>query len=137
VGEPRHYFQKGFLFDGTCKKSLLSENKTMEILQYVKEDGSAPFAQWLSTLRDLQAKTAIRRRIDRFEAGNSGNTRALRGGVSELKIDLGPGYRVYFAQHGKIIVLLLCGGDKGTQDADIAKAVSYWEDWKTRNRRES
>ena len=109
----------------------------MEILQYVKEDGSAPFAQWLSTLRDLQAKTAIRRRIDRFEAGNSGNTRALRGGVSELKIDLGPGYRVYFAQHGKIIVLLLCGGDKGTQDADIAKAVSYWEDWKTRNRRES
>ena len=109
----------------------------MEIIQYVKEDGSVPYAQWLSSLRDLQAKTAIRRRIDRFGAGNAGSTRALRGGVSEVKIDIGPGYRVYFALHGKIIVLLLCGGDKGTQDADIVKAVGYWEDWKSRNRRTS
>ena len=51
-----------------------------------------------------------------------------------MKIDLGPGYRVYFAIHGQVIVVLLCGGDKGTQQADIVKAIGYWEDWKTRNR---
>lgn len=107
----------------------------MEILRYVKEDGSEPYSDWLSALRDVQAKIAIRRRIDRFAAGNPGNTRSLRDGVSELKVDMGPGYRVYYALHGQTVVLLLCGGSKGTQDADITKAVSYWDDWKTRNRR--
>ena len=106
----------------------------MEIIRYMKEDGSVPLSDWLSTLRDLQAKTAIRRRIDRFGAGNPGNTRYLRNGVSELKIDMGPGYRVYYALNGQIIVLLLCGGDKGTQVADIAKAVGFWENWKNLNR---
>jgi len=100
----------------------------------MKEDGSVPLSDWLSTLRDLQAKTAIRRRIDRFGAGNPGNTRYLRNGVSELKIDMGPGYRVYYALNGQTIVLLLCGGDKGTQVADIAKAVGFWENWKNLNR---
>lgn len=106
----------------------------MELIRYQNEDGSVPLTDWLSTLRDVQAKIAIRRRIDRFEAGNPGKTRYLRDGVSELKIDMGPGYRVYYAQHGKTIVLLLCGGSKSTQDADIAKAVGYWDDWKKRNR---
>ena len=105
----------------------------MEIIRYMKEDGSVPLSDWLSTLRDMQAKTAIRRRIDRVGAGNPGNTRSLRSGVSELKIDMGPGYRVYYAHHGRIIVVLLCGGDKSNQKADIAQAVDYWEDWKTRN----
>lgn len=107
---------------------------TMEVIRYMKEDGSVPLSEWLSTLRDLQAKIAIRRRIDRFGTGNPGNTRALRGGVSEMKIDMGLGYRVYFALNGKTIVLLLCGGDKGTQETDIAKAIGYWADWKNRNR---
>lgn len=106
----------------------------MEIIRYMKEDGSVPFSDWLSTLRDMQAKTAIRRCIDRFGAGNPGSTRSLRNGVSELKIDMGPGYRLYYALHGQTIVLLLCGEDKGTQKVDIANAVGYWEDWKTRNR---
>ena len=109
----------------------------MEIIRYVKEDGSVPFAQWLSSLRDLQAEVAVRRRIDRFIAGNPGTTSSLRAGVNELKVDVGPGYRVYFARHGTTVVLLLCGGNKGTQEADIAKAIGYWEDWKTRNRRAS
>jgi putative addiction module killer protein len=107
----------------------------MKIIRYVREDGSAPFSEWLASLRDLQAKTAIRRRIDRIGAGNPGNTKPLRNGISEIKIDMGPGYRVYYSHHGHTIVLLLCGGDKRTQDADIAKAVGYWEDWKNRNRR--
>ena len=66
--------------------------------------------------------------------GEIARTRITIKGVSELKIDMGPGYRVYFALHGQTIVLLLCGGDKGAEDADIAKAVGYWENWKTRNR---
>lgn len=106
----------------------------METIRYMKEDGSVPLSDWLSTLRNMQAKTATRRRIDRFGAGNLGNTRFLRSGVSESKIDMGPGYRVYYSPCGQTIVLLLCGGDKGTQVTDIAKAVGYWEDWKTRNR---
>ena len=117
-----------------CLKSLINENPRMEVIRYVKENGLEPFAQWFSSLRDLQVKTAIRRRIDRLQAGNFGNSRALRSGVSEIKIDLGPGYRVYFATQGKQIVVLLCGGDKGSQDADIDRAVGYWEDWKYRNR---
>lgn len=99
----------------------------------MKEYGSVPLSDWLAALRDIQAKTAIRRRIDRFADGNPGNARSLRSGVGELKIDMGPGYRVYYALYGKTIVLLLCGGDKGTQRADIAKAVGFWEEWKTRN----
>ena|ERR1017187_2112459 len=106
----------------------------MEIIRYMKEDGSVPLTEWLSTLRDLQAKIVILRRIDRYGAGNPGHTRYLRDGVSELKIDLGPGYRVFFALDGQAIVLLLCGGDKKTQDADIVKAIGYLEDWKKRNR---
>jgi putative addiction module killer protein len=104
----------------------------MKILRYQKEDGTVPLTEWLSALRDLQARIAIRRRLDRFADGNPGNTRALLGGVREMKIDMGPGYRVYYAHHGQTVVLLLCGGDKGTQKADIARAVGYWEDWKTR-----
>ena len=99
----------------------------------MKEDGSVPLSEWLSALRDIQAKTDVRHRIDRLGAGNPGSAKSLRSGVGELKIDMGPGYRVYYALHGKTIVLLLCGGDKGTQRADIAKAVGFWEDWKTRN----
>ena len=109
----------------------------MEVIRYAKYDGFEPFTEWLSSLRDLQAKISIRRRIDRLAAGNPGSTRSLRDGVSEIKIDLGPGYRVYYAHHGQTIVVLLCGGAKGTQDADIAKAVSYWDDWKNRNRESS
>ena len=105
----------------------------MEIIRYQKEDGSIPLSGWLSELRDMQAKIAIRRRLDRFAKGKPGDTRAVQCGVNELRIDMGPGYRVYYAHHGRIIVVLLCGGDKSTQKADIAQAVDYWEDWKTRN----
>jgi putative addiction module killer protein len=109
----------------------------MEIVRYTKEDGTQPFGEWLSDIRDVQAKVAIRRRIDRLAMGNAGNCKALRAGVSELKIDMGPGYRVYYGQHGKEIVLLICDGDKRTQDADITRAVQYWEDWKIRQRKTS
>lgn len=90
------------------------------------------YSAWLQRLRDTQAKVAIIRRVSRVELGNFGDHRFCRDGVWELRIDVGPGYRVYYALSGHRVVLLLCGGDKRTQDADIDQAVSYWQDWQRR-----
>jgi putative addiction module killer protein len=80
------------------------------------------FAEWVASLRDRKAKAMIANRIKRAADGNFGTIRSVHGGVFEMKIDHGPGYRVYYFQRGKEIVILLCGGDKRTQDADIAFA---------------
>ncbi len=80
------------------------------------------YAQWFRRLRDRQAKARINARIRRLSLGNPGNVRAVGEGVSELRIDYGPGYRVYFVQRGQSLALLLAGGDKSTQDQDIEKA---------------
>lgn len=90
------------------------------------------YIDWLQRLRDSQAKVAVVRRVTRVELGNFGDHKFCRDGVWELRIDVGPGYRVYYALSGHRIVLLLCGGDKRTQDADIARAVGYWQDWQRR-----
>ncbi|MDP2901786.1 MAG: type II toxin-antitoxin system RelE/ParE family toxin [Methylovulum sp.] len=81
------------------------------------------FAKWHSALRDQRAKAAIYRRIDRAEAGNLGDVKTVGDGVSELRIDVGAGYRVYFTLRGGIMVILLAGGDKSTQQADIQRAI--------------
>jgi putative addiction module killer protein len=80
------------------------------------------FAAWLKDLRDRQGRAKILARIDRLEEGNPGNTRSVGAGVVEMKIDFGPGYRVYFVQRGEAVIVLLCGGDKSTQDTDIRRA---------------
>jgi putative addiction module killer protein len=90
------------------------------------------YIDWLQRLRDSQAKVAVVRRVTRVELGNFGDHKFCRDGVWELRIDVGPGYRVYYAVSGHRVVLLLCGGDKRTQDADIARAVGYWQDWQRR-----
>lgn len=76
-------------------------------------------------LRDARAKVAILRRVDRAALGNFGDHKTCRDGVSEMRIDHGPGYRVYYFQHGRTLVVLLCGGDKRFQDADIGQAVTF------------
>lgn len=91
-----------------------------------------PYLDWLQRLRDNQAKVSVIRRVARMEQGNFGDHKFCRDGVWELRIDLGPGYRVYYALSGHRVVLLLCGGDKRTQEADIAKAVIHWQDWQRR-----
>ena len=88
--------------------------------------------EWLAALRDVRARARVVARIDRLKLGNFGDCKGLGGGVSELRIAYGPGYRVYFALVGVQVVLLLCGGDKDSQDADIAKAVEYLADFKRR-----
>jgi putative addiction module killer protein len=80
------------------------------------------FATWLSDLRDRQGRAKILARIDRLEEGNPGKTRSVGADVVEMKIDFGPGYRVYFVQRGDVVIVLLCGGDKSTQDNDIRRA---------------
>ena len=90
------------------------------------------YDDWLRRLRDAQAKEAVIRRVTRVEQGNFGDHKFCRDGVWELRIDAGPGYRVYYGLAGHRLVLLLCGGDKRTQDADIARAVAYWQDWQQR-----
>lgn len=80
------------------------------------------FVDWLDNLRDSRAKARIIARLDRMEMGNFGDVSPVGGGVSELRIHYGPGYRVYFVRRGPVVVILLCGGDKKTQHADIAKA---------------
>jgi putative addiction module killer protein len=82
------------------------------------------FARWFSALRDSRAQARILARIRRISLGNPGDVRPVGGGVSELRIDYGPGYRVYFVQRGTAYVMLLAGGDKSTQDRDIALAQS-------------
>ena len=82
------------------------------------------FSDWIDGLRDENARARINIRIRRLSLGNPGDTKSIGEGLSEMRIDYGPGYRVYFTRQGSNIVLLLCGGDKGTQSSDIAKAKS-------------
>jgi len=84
---------------------------------------TAIFAKWLDDLRDIHARARIQVRIERLAAGNPGDVKPVGDGVSELRIDYGPGYRVYFTKHGSEIVIRLVGGDKRTQTADIKTAL--------------
>ena len=81
-----------------------------------------PFIDWFARLRDRGARARITVRIRRLSLGNPGDVRPVGGGVSEMRVDYGPGYRVYFVRRGDTVVVLLCGGDKRTQDRDIARA---------------
>ena len=104
----------------------------MELFRYQREDGGEPFTDWLAGLRDKAAEARIRIRLRRVEAGNFGDCEPVGEGVTELRIHVGAGYRVYFGRHGKTLVILLCGGDKGSQATDIKRAKDFWVDWKRR-----
>ena len=99
----------------------------------IKVYQTAVFRLWLKALKDAQAVVRINRRAERIAEGNFGDARPVGQGVSELRIHYGPGYRVYYAMAGAVVVLLLCGGDKGTQDADIERAIGFWKDWQRRS----
>jgi putative addiction module killer protein len=103
-----------------------------ETRHYLRADGEDVFGDWLRQLRDPIAKLQIVKRVNRLELGNFGDHKFCRDGVWELRVDVGAGYRVYYALAGLQVVLLLCGGDKRTQDADIERALRYWQDWQRR-----
>lgn len=107
--------------------------ETYRIEHYLTADGQKDlYIDWLRRLRDTDAKVAIIRRVARIEQRNFGNHKFCRDGVWELRVDVGPGYRVYYGLSGQRLILLLCGGDKRTQDTDITRAVNYWQDWQRR-----
>ena len=105
-----------------------------EVEDYLSPEGFDPYADWLASLADRQAKARVLVRVLRMGAGNFGDCKALSDGVWELRIDHGPGYRVYYAQAGKSLILLLAGGDKRKQKADIAIAIDRWNDWQQRKK---
>ena len=94
--------------------------------------GKQPYREWFDSLRDKKTQARIQIRVDRLEDGNPGKCEPVGSGVMELKVDFGPGYRVYFGQIGAQIVILLTGGDKDSQQRDIKRAHEYWNDYRSR-----
>lgn len=102
------------------------------ILLYTSANNKSPFEEWIKGLRDRNARAKINIRIARVRLGNFGDHKSVGEGVYEMRIDYGPGYRVYYGKLGETVVLLLCGGDKDSQEKDIRKAKEYWHDYKMR-----
>lgn len=105
-----------------------------EIQTYLTDDGAEPYVAWLTSLSDRQAKARVLVRVNRMASGNLGDVKPVGEGVWEARIDCGPGYRVYYAQSGKRLLLLLIGGDKRKQQTDIEMAKVYWTDWQKRRK---
>jgi putative tricarboxylic transport membrane protein len=109
---------------GFAEVLIVMKQRAPEIIR------SATFDHWLRKLRDVGARARIQARIDRFAMGNPGDVEPVGEGVSELRIDYGPGYRVYFLSRGRMLVVLLCGGDKSSQRRDIARAKEIAREWR-------
>jgi len=108
------------------------EIRSRQVEIYVTEKGKQPFVEWLESLKDIRTRSVVKSRINRLRLGLLGDTKSVGQGVFELRIDFGPGYRVYFGQSGNQIVILLLGGDKGSQKRDINTAQEYWLDYRKR-----
>ena len=105
----------------------------IEVRRYQRPDSEVPVTDWLAGMRDARARAKLEIRFRRVSLGILGDIKPVGEGVLELREDIGPGYRVYLGRRGATLVILLCGGDKRTQDADIKRAKEYWLDWKRRN----
>ena len=105
----------------------------IEVRRYQRPDSEVPVTDWLAGMRDARARAKLEIRFRRVSMGIFGDIKPVGEGVLELREDIGPGYRVYLGRRGATLVILLCGGDKRTQDADIKRAKEYWSDWKRRN----
>jgi len=108
------------------------ETVERQIEYYRTAAGRVPYWVWHNSLKDTKTQAVVDVRLARIRAGNFGSCEPVGEGVLELKIDYGPGYRIYFGQVGHRVVLLLTGGDKSTQKGDIRKAMEFWQDYKAR-----
>lgn len=108
------------------------EAQPRNIENYLTVEGQSTFEEWLNSLRYVKARRKIKLRLDRVSLGNLGDYKSVGEGVYELRIDYGGGYRIYFGQNGITLIILLCGGDKSTQNKDIRKAKEYWRDYAKR-----
>ncbi len=100
----------------------------LKVLEYVTDQGECPFREWMLGL-DRGVRGRVTSRLLRFSMGNFGQNRHLAGGLCEAKLDFGPGYRVYYGIHGQALVILLCGGDKGSRRKDIEQAQKHWTEF--------
>jgi putative addiction module killer protein len=103
-----------------------------QIVFYADETGYEPFQAWIDQLRDKQGRRRIINRLLRVQQGNYGDVEPIGEGLSELRLFFGPGYRVYFGENTGNIIMILCGGDKSSQDRDIQNAKAYWKEYKSR-----
>ena len=111
---------------------------SLKIVEYVDEKSHSPFKEWLHSLRkDKVTLGRILGRIRRFENGNFGDSKSVGDGVMEHRLDFGPGYRIYYGHHGDLLVIVLGGGDKSSQDKDIKLAQKRWQRWKNENKKSS
>jgi putative addiction module killer protein len=108
------------------------EALTKQIEIYSTLQGEKPFISWLESLKNKQIKYRIRERLDRIALGNMGDYKSLQQGVCEFRYSFGSGYRIYFGEMDRKIIILLCGGDKSTQEKDIKKAIQYWKEYLSR-----
>jgi putative addiction module killer protein len=104
----------------------------IELIRYQQEDGREPYTEWFRSLRDQMAKARIESRLRQIQSGNLGDCKPAGAGVTELRIHVGPGYRIYCGLRGQQWIILLSGGDKDSQTKDIARAKVLWADWKQR-----
>ena len=105
------------------------ESRPRSLKKYITASGRCPFDEWLAGFKNKRTQAVVTNRLLRVMQGNLGLCRSLGGSLHELKIDFGPGLRVYFAEDGDTIVVLLCGSDKSTQSKDIERAREYWTDY--------
>lgn len=105
------------------------DDRPLTLEFYQTAAGAEPLSEWLNRLKDQTATARIRARLTRLQTGNPGDYKAVGQGLSELRVDCGPGYRIYFAFAGDRLILLLCGGAKNSQQKDIAAAQRFWDDY--------
>lgn len=114
----------------------MSESKVKKLEFYVTKTGLVPFVEWFDSIKDDKFRLRIQMKLDRVSMGNMGDCKYLSEGVSEFRLDFGPGYRLYFAATDNDIILLLCGGHKSSQRKDIKRAIIYWKDYQARHQDE-
>lgn len=104
----------------------MRNTRPREIEVYETPNGQEPFSVWLASIQDTKTQTRIRARLDRLEKGHFRDCQSVGSGIFEMRLHFGPGYRIYFGELNRTIILLLCGGDKLTQTQDIQRAKTYW-----------
>jgi putative addiction module killer protein len=104
--------------------------RPQEVREYLTPNGANPFRDWFHSLKDGRTRARVRVRINRVRMGIFGDSKPVGGGVHELRLAFGPGYRIYFGRDGQTLVLLLCAGDKRSQGRDIQRAKSFWQDYR-------
>lgn len=107
----------------------MKSTKPKTLIVYQNEDEIEPFTKWIFSLRDSQTRKRIEARLARLEQGNYGDVKPIGEGLSELRLFFGAGYRIYFGEQDEYIVVLLCGGDKSSQNRDIKEAKTYWKEY--------